>query len=65
MDHILSDLSTMTCLSWVAQQGMAQSFIELDKVVGHAISLTSFSDCGFHSVSPLKDKDKRLPDEIG
>ena len=60
MDHILSDPSTMTCLSWVAQEGMAQSFIELDKVVSHAISLISFSDCDFHSVSPLKDKDKRL-----
>ena len=31
MDHILSELSTMTRL-WVALHGMAHSFIELDKV---------------------------------
>ena len=33
----LSDLSTMTCPSWVALQGMAHSFIELDKAVVHVI----------------------------
>ena len=35
------------------------SFIELDKAV---ISLTSliFCDCGFHSVCPVIDEDKRL-----
>ena len=38
----LSELSTMTHLSWVALQGMAHSFIELDKAVVHAISLVSF-----------------------
>ena len=32
VDHILSELSTMTCQSWVALHGMAHSFIELDKV---------------------------------
>ena len=42
VDHILSELSTMTCLSWVALQGMAHSFIELDKAVVHVISLVSF-----------------------
>ena len=31
MDHILSELSTMTRLSWVALHGMAHSFIDLDK----------------------------------
>ena len=31
MDHILSELSTMTHLSWVALHGMAHCFIELDK----------------------------------
>ena len=30
VDHILSELSTMTCLSWVALHGMAHRFIELD-----------------------------------
>ena len=31
VDHVLSELSTMTRPSWVALQGMAHSFTELDK----------------------------------
>ena len=31
VDHVLSELSTMTHLSWVSLHGMAHSFIELDK----------------------------------
>ena len=42
VDHVLSELSTMTHLSWVALQGMAHSFIELDKAVIHVIRLVSF-----------------------
>ena len=42
VDHVLSELSTMTPPSWVALQGMAHSFIELDKTVVHVISLVSF-----------------------
>ena len=51
VDHILSELSPMTRLSWVALHGMAHSFIkldkahsfiELDKAVVHVISLVSF-----------------------
>ena len=42
VDNILSELSTMTHLSWVALQGMAHSFIELNKAVVHVISLVSF-----------------------
>ena len=60
MDHVLSELSTMTRPSWVALQGMAHSFIELDKAVIHVISLLVFCDLGFHSVCPLMDKEKRL-----
>ena len=56
MDHILSELSTMTCLSWVALHSMAHSFIELDKAVVHVIRLVSF----LFSVFPLMEKDKRL-----
>ena len=41
MDHILSELSTMTCLSWVALHGMAHSFIDLNKAMTHVISLIS------------------------
>ena len=60
VDHILSELSTMTHLSWVALHEMAHCFIELDKAVVHVISLISFLWCGFHSVCPLRNKDKRL-----
>ena len=42
VDYILSELSTITRPSWVALQGMAHSFIELDKAVFHVISLISF-----------------------
>ena len=42
MDHILSELSTMTHPSWVALHGMASSFTELDKAVVQVISLISF-----------------------
>ena len=31
VDHVLSELSTLTCLSCVALHGMAHGFIELDK----------------------------------
>ena len=42
MDHILSELSTMTHLSWVAVHGLAHSLIELDKAVIHVIKLFIF-----------------------
>ena len=38
----LSELSTMTHASWVALHGMAHTFIELDKIVVHMVSLISF-----------------------
>ena len=41
-DHVLSELSTMTCPSWVALHSMAHSFTELEKTVGHVISLVNF-----------------------
>ena len=41
-DHILSELSTMAHLFWVALCSMAHSCVELDKVVIHVISLVSF-----------------------
>ena len=38
------------------------SFIELDKAVIRVIRLASliFCDCGFHSLCPVIDEDKRL-----
>ena len=60
VDHVLSELSTMTRLSWVALHGMAYGFIELDKAVVHVISLISFLWLWFSFFLPLRDKDKRL-----
>ena len=59
-DHILSELYTMTRPSWVALHSMAHGFIAWDKAVVLMISSISFPVCGFHSVFPLMDKDKRL-----
>jgi len=42
VDHIVSELSTMTYLSWVVLHVMTHSFIELDNAVVHVISLVSF-----------------------
>ena len=39
VDHILSELSTMTHPSWVALHSLAHSFSELDKAVVHVIRL--------------------------
>ena len=39
---------------------MAYHFIELDKAVVHVIRWLVFCDCGFQSVCPLMEKDKRL-----
>ena len=42
---------------------MAHRFIELDKAAVHVTSLIRFCDCGFHSVCPLMEKDKRLVED--
>ena len=60
VDHVLSELSTMTHLSWVVLHGMAHSFIELDKAVIHVINLISFLWLCFSFCLPLMDRDKRL-----
>ena len=41
VDHILSELSTVTHPSWMALHSMAHSFIELHKAVIHVIILLS------------------------
>ena len=48
MDHILSELSTMTHPTWVALQGMAHSFIELDNAILHVMSV----QCILKEISP-------------
>ena len=42
VDHVLSELSTVTHLFWVTLHDMAHGFIELDKAVVHVIRLISF-----------------------
>ena len=60
MDHVLSDLSTMTRPSWVALCSMAHSVIELDKALVHVISLVNFLWLWFLFCLPSDGKDKRL-----
>ena len=61
VDKVLSELSAMTHLSWVALHGMAHSFIELDKAVWSVWSdWLVFCDCGFQLVCPLMDEVERL-----
>ena len=60
VDHILSELSTMTRPFWVALHSMARSSIELDKAVVHVIRLVSFLWLWFSFCCPLIEKDKRL-----
>ena len=62
VDHIFSEVSTMTRPSWVALQGMAHSFTELNKVLSMWLDWFIFCDCGFQSVCPLMETDKKLPD---
>ena len=52
MDHVLSELSTMTCPCWVALHVMTHTFIELDKAVVHVISLVSFLSLWFSVCLP-------------
>ena len=60
VDHVLSELSTTTDPSWVALHGMAYSFIELESLWSMWSDWLVSCDCGFHSVCPLMEKDKRL-----
>ena len=53
VDHVLSELSTMTHLSWVALHSMAHSFTELDKAVIHVIRLVNFLWLWFSVCLPL------------
>ena len=47
--YILTEISTMTCPSWVALHGMAHTFIELDQAVVHVIRLVSFLRLWFNN----------------
>ena len=60
VDHVLSELSTMTHLSWVALHGMAHSSLRETRLWSMWSDRLVFCDCGFQSVCPLMEKHKRL-----
>ena len=60
VDHVLSELSTMTHPSWAALHGMAHSFIELDEAVIHMIRLVSFLWLWFSFCLPSDGEGQRL-----
>ena len=60
VDHVLSEVSTMTRASWLALYGMTHSFIELDKTVVHVISFISVLWLWFSFCLP---SDKRLMED--
>ena len=60
VDHVLSELFTMTCPSWVALHDMVHSFSALDKAVIQVIVWLVFCNYSIRSVCPLIDKDQRL-----
>ena len=51
MDHVLSELVTMTCPSWVALHSMDHGFIELCKSVLHVKAVQTTFDLCFPSLS--------------
>ena len=65
VDHILSELYTMTCLSWMALHGMAHSLIELGPKLWFMWSdWLVFCDCGFQSVCPCLAGASPLPLDV-
>ena len=59
VNHILSELSTMTHPSWVALCDMAHSSLSYTKLWFMWSFWLVFCDCSFHSACPLMDADKR------
>ena len=57
VDYILSELSTMTHLSWVAWLIVSLSWTKLWSMWSEWLV---FCDCGFQSVCPLMENDKKL-----
>ena len=51
MDHVLSELSTMTHASWRALHSMAHNFIELYKAVVHVVGLIELYKAVLHVIS--------------
>ena len=52
VEHVLSEVSTTTFLSWMTLHSMFHSFIELDKALVHIIRLVSFLWLWFSACLP-------------
>ena len=59
VEHVLSELSTMTCVGWPYVAWLIVSLTYTRLWSTWSVWLV-FCDSGFHSVCPLRDKDKRL-----
>ena len=59
VDHILSEVSTMTCLSWEALHSMAHG-LSYTRLCSMWTDWVVFCDFGFTSVCSLMEKFKRL-----
>ena len=65
MDHVLSELSTMTCLSCVVLHHMAHSVIELCKPLCHDNAAANVDMKGMTNLGTiLKTRDITLPTKI-
>ena len=65
VDHILSELSTITCLSWVALHGMAHSFIELREIAGRNTNSLIYADDTTLMAESKEELKMRVKEESG
>ena len=62
VDHVLSELSTMTCPSWGPYVACLIVSLSWTRLWSMWSNWLVFCDCGFQSVCPLMENDKRLMD---
>ena len=61
VDHVLSELFTVTHLSWVTLHGMAHSFIELDKPLRQDKAVIHEGRCHHTPIQMSKIKRLTIP----
>ena len=65
-DHVLSELSTMTCPSWVVLHSMTHSFFELHKPLHHEpLIRCSNLGCGWGNDRTIREIRKAMVDSWG
>ena len=65
VDHVLSELSTVTCLSSVVLHSMAHSVIELCKPLCHDKAVANLDSKGMTNLDTiLKNRDLTLPTKV-